>query len=100
MMSPSFLKKNSPKWEITIREVPYLRKSIAYDRDFWYTCVETCVEWWYLQAFYHFFKILIFWVSSIVKGQKMAQSDKKLCLWHFISQQPYIIMILIYVAHV
>ena len=27
--------------------------------------------------FFHFFKFLIFWVVSEVKGQKMAQNDKK-----------------------
>ena len=29
-----------------IHHVPYLRNSIAYDHDFWYTCL----EWWYLQV--------------------------------------------------
>ena len=28
-----------------IHHMPYHRNSIAYDHDFWYTCV----EWWYLQ---------------------------------------------------
>ena len=30
-----------------------------------------------LGIFFHFFKFLIFWVVSEVKGQKMAQNDKK-----------------------
>ena len=34
------------------------------------------------RSFFHFFKILIFWVASGVKGQKMAWGDKKSCLWH------------------
>ena len=42
-------------------------------------------------AFFYFFKILIFWVVRMVKGQKMAQNDKKNCPSHFISQEPYII---------
>ena len=35
--------------------------------------------------------MLIFWVVSGVKRQKMAQSEKKNCLFCFISQEPYII---------
>ena len=38
-----------------------------------------------------FLKILIFWVHRGVKGQKMVQNDKKLCLLCSISQEPYII---------
>ena len=64
--------------------MPYLRNSIAYDHDFWYTCV----KWWYLQVlfFIYFFYIFIFWT---VKGQKMAQDDKKIL--QLMSQEPYII---------
>ena len=60
---------------------------VAYDHDFW--CI--CVKWWYLQLFFRFFNILIFQVVSGVKGQKMAQNDKKFCLSRFISQEPYIL---------
>ena len=67
--------------------MPYLRNSIAYNHDFW----NTCAKWWCLRGFFHFFKILIFWVVSGVKVQKMAQNDKKLCLLHSISQEAYII---------
>ena len=35
-----------------IRYVPYLRNSIAYDHDFWYTCV----KWWYLQGYFSVFQ--------------------------------------------
>ena len=42
-------------------------------------------------AFFHFFNILIFQVVSGVKQQKLAQNDKKLCLSHSMSQEPYII---------
>ena len=38
-----------------------------------------------------FVKILGFWVVRGVKGQKTVQNDKKLCLLHSISQEPYII---------
>ena len=39
---------------------------------------------------FHFFKILIFWVVSGVKEQKIAQNDKNFCVLHFISQESYI----------
>ena len=41
--------------------------------------------------FIHFFKNLIFGIISGVKGQKMAQNDKKFCLSHSVSQELYII---------
>ena len=66
---------------------PYLRNCIAYDHDFWYTCVKLL----YLQAFFQFFKIFIFWVVEGVKGQKIVQNDKKFCLSSSTSQEPYII---------
>ena len=37
------------------------------------------------------FKILIFRVVSGLKGQKLAQNDKKFCLSHSVSQEPFII---------
>ena len=68
--------------------MPYLRNSIAYDHDFWYTCV----KWWYLQVVvFQFLKILLFGVVRGVKGQKAVQNDKICCLSHFISLEPYII---------
>ena len=42
------------------------------------------------RRFVHFFKILILQIISGVKGQKMTQNDKKLCLSHPISQELYI----------
>ena len=41
-------------------------------------------------GFFFYFKILIFRLVRRVKGQKMVQNDKKFCLLHFISQEPYI----------
>ena len=38
-----------------------------------------------------FFQILIFGVNSEVKGQNMAQNDKKFCLSHSVFQEAYII---------
>ena len=65
----------------------YLRNSIPYDHDFGYTGV----KWWYLQAYFYFyfFDIFIFRAVTRVKGQKMAQDDKKFCLLHSMSQEPY-----------
>ena len=37
--------------------------------------------------FFFNFKILIFWVVSGLKGQKMAQNDKNFCLLHLIFQE-------------
>ena len=48
----------------------------------------------------HLFQIFIFGVNSGVKGQKMAQNDQKLCQSYSISQEAYIIMIMICGAHV
>ena len=41
--------------------------------------------------FFQFFKILIFWVVSRVKGQKMTWNDKKFNPLCSIFQEPYII---------
>ena len=35
---------------------PFPRNCTSYNHNLWYTCV----KWWYLQQFFHFFKILIF----------------------------------------
>ena len=43
------------------------------------------------RLFFHFFEIFIFHAVRRVKGQKLAQNVKKLCLVHFISQELYII---------
>ena len=51
---------------------PYLRKHTSCDHNFWYTCV----KWWNIQVFFHFYKILIFRVISGVKGNKIAQNEK------------------------
>ena len=34
---------------------------------------------------------MLFWLLRGVKGQKTVKNDKKICLSHFISQEPYII---------
>ena len=57
-----------------IHHTPYLKNSIVYN---------------------HFFKTLILWVvKGSVKGQKMVQNEKKICLLCSISQESYIIWFL------
>ena len=70
-----------------IRHAPCLRNSIAYDHDFWYARV----KWWYLRVFFSFFLNFDFPGCKWVKGQTIAQNDKKFCLSRSISQEPYII---------
>ena len=44
--------------------------------------------------YFHFFKILIFWVLREVKGQKTVQNDKKLCVvLHISGTMHYVIVI-------
>ena len=45
------------------------------------------------RGLFQFFKILIFQVfrGGGIKGQEMVQNDKKFCLSHSISQEPYFI---------
>ena len=87
--------KNSPKWKNNnyIRHTPPYHRN-SNDHDFW--C--TCAKWWYLQAFFHFFKILIFQIVSGIKEQKMAQNHKNFCLLWSISQEPYTIWML-FIVH-
>ena len=45
----------------------------------------TSLKWWH-QCFFDLFKILVFWVVRVegVKSQKMAQSDKKICITSYL----------------
>ena len=56
-----------------ISHAPYLRNSITYDHQFWYTNV----KWCYLQQFFPFFKILILGIL----GGKRAKNDLKSPIW-------------------
>ena len=58
-----------------ICHTPYPRNSIAYDHDFWFTCVK-----WYLWVFFSFFCNFDFLGFYRVSGQKIVQNDKKFCL--------------------
>ena len=70
-----------------ICHAPYLRNNIAYDHDFWYTCV----KWWYLQAFFWVFQNLDFLGCWGSKRAKNGPKWQKFCPSYFISQEPYII---------
>ena len=64
--------KNSPKWpkilsSHSISQEPYI---------IWLSFVETSLKW-YLQAFFHFFKILIFQVVRGSKGKKTRSKMTK-----------------------
>ena len=66
-------KQPKMKTNIYIRQVPYLRKNIAYDHDFWYTCVKC----WYVQVFFYIFvNFSFFRLFGWVKGLKIAQNKK------------------------
>ena len=51
---------------------PYVRNCIAYDHDFWYTCV----KWWYSRPFFHFFEIFVFQAVRGVKGKNGPRWQK------------------------
>ena len=74
----------------------YLTKHKSYDHDFWHTCV----NWWHLQYFFYFFRILIFQVVRGVKGQKMVQNDKKFYLAQSWLMLTTVLILLWFLVHV
>ena len=64
--------------------------TISYDCHLWYTCVNDNIS----RSFFHFFKILIFWIVRRVKGQKITQNDKKILSVIMIYQKPYIMIVI------
>ena len=81
--------KNGLKWQKFLSVAPYISGTIN-DLHLWYTCVYKRII--SPDIFSYFSK---FWFSGslggTLKGQKMAQNDKKFCLSRTISQEPYII---------
>ena len=67
---------------IYIRHTPYFRNSIAYDHDFWYTCL----KWWYLQVFLALFEIFIFLAVRGKKGKKLPKMKNI----NYIQHAPYL----------
>ena len=60
----------------SVRHTPCLRNRTSSNCKFWYTCV----KWWYLQEFFFlffFWSFFFFWAVRGVKGQKIAQNQKK-----------------------
>ena len=77
----SGVRQKMSKWQKFIVCPPSrIRNHSSYDCHLWCTCVK-----WYLQAFFFFFKILIFWVVSGGKEQKMGPNDKNLSFMLYIS---------------
>ena len=70
-----------------ICHAPYIRNSVAYDHDFWYTCV----NWGYFQVLFSFFKNFNFLGFQGSKRAKTVQNDKKFYPSCFISHQQFII---------
>ena len=63
-----------------------LEQYIADDHDFCYTCL----KWWYLQGFFHFW-FLFFRVLGGKRAKNCPRWLKKFCLLNFIPQELYII---------
>ena len=83
-------KKVQPKMKNSnhTHHVPYLRNSIAYDHDFWYTCVKCDIS----SSFFLYFHFSGWYLLNGPRWQK------KLCLLYFISQEPYIIVIYVHLC--
>ena len=67
--------KNCLKWKTAITSVMrHISRKVAYNHDFWYTCV----KWWYLQEFFFFFHFF-FWNFhfSICLECKRAKNSPK-----------------------
>ena len=80
--------KNGPKWRKILSIALHIWKPYVIWLSF---IVNICKMIISSSAFFHFFKILIFWVCMGVKGQKTVHNDKTFCLLHSISQETYII---------
>ena len=74
--------RKGKKWpkmtKIFVCRTIHFRNHISYDLHLWYTFMYKKII--SPAIFFHFFKILIFGIiRGEVKGQKMAQNDKKFC---------------------
>ena len=75
----------------------YFRNHISYDLHLWYTCMhKRIISPTILFIFFFNFDFQdhqgVGVGGGVIKGQKMTQNDKKFCLSHSISQEPYIIL--------
>ena len=80
--------KNSLKWQKILSIIPHISETIN-NMIFRYGTHAQSDS--FSRHYFHFFKILNFWVHREVKGQKTVQNDKKVCLLCSISQEPCII---------
>ena len=87
--------KNRPKWEKIMSLPLHISRTIHHMIFIYGTHVENDNV---SRCFFHYFKILIFSFVRGLKGQKVVQNDKKFCLLHSISQEPYIVW-LSFVVH-
>ena len=83
------------KWNYDCH-APYSRNSIAYDHDFWYSCVKSCLQIFVVVVvclfvclfFYIFLKFSFFWLSG---GKGVKNSSKSTItitfIMHHISQE-------------
>ena len=85
--------KNDREWQKFVCHVSYLRNHASYDCHLCYICVKL----WYLQVCVFFFSFLKkLWFSGFLGGggkraKKLVLNDKKFCLSHSRSKEPYII---------
>ena len=88
--------KNGPKWPKILSVALHISGTIHHMTVIYGTYLSNDYTF---RCFFHFSKILIFWVHRGVKGQKMVQNDKKFCLLPSISQESYIIW-LSFIVHI
>ena len=74
--------KNGPKWQKILSAMLHISGTIHHMIVI-YGVVHMFKMIISPDFFFHFFKILIFWVVKRVKRQKTVQNDRKFCLSHF-----------------
>ena len=85
------VQKTDQKWQTIVHSISQEAYMI------WCHLWHTSVKWWYLQTVFPFFQnVWFFWLLGGWKDKKWPKMTKKLCRSCFISQEPYIIWLLIY----
>ena len=70
---------------LPVHRTPYLRNHTSSNHDFWYAGVKL----WYLQAFFHFFEILIFGLGG-GGGGGVGKREPKMKNNNYIRHTPYL----------
>ena len=89
--------KTGPKWEKLISVAPHISGTIRHIILIYSAHAKLII----FPGLFYFIKNLVFQVvrwGKGGKGQITVQTQKKICLWHLISQEPYIIW-LSFVVH-